>query len=394
MDAVEGRYQQLFETTPVSLWEEDWRAVFDDIERLRNEGVTDFETYFAQHPEVVSGLASKVQITDINTYSWTMFEADSKQQMLTSLDQVFDEASFPVFLKQMVSVANGETFFESEAYARTFKGRRLHVAMAARVFERQGDSVPVVLSMMDITQRKEMELELRQLNEELQRSNEELEQFAYVASHDLQEPLRMVASYTQLLEQRYGEHLDDRARKYIDYAVDGAKRMQGLISDLLELSRIGTQGKSLVPTSADEILDKVLANLRLSIEECGGRVTREPLPTVAADRGQLAQLLQNLIANGLKFHRPEAPPVIHVSAARADDAWTFSVRDNGIGIAEEFAGDVFNVFRRLNKRGEYEGNGIGLAVAKKIVARHKGRLWLESVPGEGSTFYFTLPTLD
>lgn len=393
MANLEQRYQEIFRLTPVGLWEEDWGKVLAALDELKAQGVTDFVGYFADNPSEVFRLAALVQITDINDYTWQLFEARDKQEMLTSLSEVFDEESFPVFMQQMVAFAVGETVVESEAYARTFKGNRLHVHMVLRRLEPAEGRVPVLLCMIDISKRKQVELQLAQVNLELKRSNEELEQFAYVASHDLQEPLRMVASYSQLLEKRYAAQLDERARKYISYSVDGAKRMQALIADLLRLSRIGMQGKVFEPVSVNDVVDRVITDLSITIGDVGGRVTRDELPSVSADDIQMGQLFQNLISNGLKFRRPDIVPEVQVSVSRDGDDWHFRIQDNGIGIDAEHLENVFVIFQRLHKRGEYEGTGIGLSAAKKIVERHGGRIWIESIVGEGSTFHFTLPAL-
>jgi PAS domain S-box-containing protein len=226
---------------------------------------------------------------------------------------------------------------------------------------------------------------------ELERSNAELEQFAYVASHDLQEPLRMVASYTQLLERHYGTALDDDAREYIGYAVDGVKRMRELIMDLLAYSRVGSRSGAFETTDAGRVLEQTIADLAAAIEESGAVVTHDPLPTVTADAGQLGQLLQNLLGNALKFHRDGVTPRVHIGARREGTFWVFSVNDNGIGIEPEYHERIFSIFQRLHGRGEYAGTGIGLAICKKIVERHGGRLWLDSTPGEGTTFHFSFP---
>jgi signal transduction histidine kinase len=225
---------------------------------------------------------------------------------------------------------------------------------------------------------------------ELARSNEELQQFAYVASHDLQEPLRMVASYTQLLEKRYKDKLDTDALEFIHYAVDGARRMQALINDLLAYSRVGTRGKPFTTTDCNIVLKLVLTNLKMAIEESGATVRSEPLPSLVADSTQLVQLFQNLIGNAIKFRREDEPPTIQISARRAGEEWEFSFRDNGIGIDPQHWERIFVIFQRLHTRDKYPGTGIGLAVCRKIVERHGGRLWVESTPGAGSTFMFTL----
>lgn len=224
---------------------------------------------------------------------------------------------------------------------------------------------------------------------ELARSNEELQQFAYVASHDLQEPLRMVSSYTQLLARRHGDKLDGDAREFMDFIVDGAARMKQLIEDLLEYSRVGTRGHDFEELESAQALDKALANLRIAREASGAQVTRGKLPRVNADGAQLAQVFQNLIGNAMKFHGTEAPRV-HVEGEVREDVWLFTVKDNGIGLDTQYAERIFMMFQRLHNKSEYPGTGIGLAICKKIAARHGGRIWVDSEPGQGSTFGFTL----
>ena len=242
----------------------------------------------------------------------------------------------------------------------------------------------------DVTERKRAEEERESLLHELERSNAELQQFAHVASHDLQEPLRMVASYTQLLEKRYKGSLDADADDFIAYAVDGARRMQNLIQGLLSYSRVGSRGKPFEPTECESVFEQALANLKLTIDESGAGVTHDPLPRVIADETQLIQLFQNLLANAIKFCGEEQPR-IHVSAKQDSNECLFSVSDNGIGINPEYFDRIFVIFQRLHGREEYPGTGIGLSVCKRIVERHGGRIWVESQPGEGSTFHFAIP---
>ncbi|MGC2731562.1 MAG: ATP-binding protein [Candidatus Sulfotelmatobacter sp.] len=252
------------------------------------------------------------------------------------------------------------------------------------------DGVLVTAAIRDISTRKKAEASLLNKIDELNRSNEELGQFAYIASHDLQEPLRMVASYTQLLSRRYKGKLDAEADEFIAFAVDGANRMQRLIQDLLAFSRVGTTGKDLHDTSSEEALSQALRNLRTAIQESGALVTHDPMPTVLADEMQLTQLFQNLVGNAIKYQNPGVPR-IHVAAARnGGGKWVFSVKDNGLGIDSQYFEKIFGMFQRLHKREEFAGTGIGLAICKKIIERHGSSITVESTLGQGSTFSFAL----
>jgi light-regulated signal transduction histidine kinase (bacteriophytochrome) len=263
---------------------------------------------------------------------------------------------------------------------------------------------------MDITDRKKAEaelkvhhdhlnelvimrtMELKSAMENLERSNKELEQFAYVASHDLQEPLRAVVSYLQFLENLYGENLDDKGRSFIAKAVNAAARMQAMITSLLMYSRITTHGKPFIPCDCAAIVKNAILDLQTVIDKRGAVVTCDSLPKIVADESHIERLFQNLIGNGIKFCDIETP-MVHISAKTENGAWIFSVKDNGIGIEEQYFGRIFKIFQRLHGRDKYEGTGIGLADCKKIVERHGGRIWVESTPGQGSTFFFTLGTM-
>ena len=252
-----------------------------------------------------------------------------------------------------------------------------------------GEVERILVLSINIDDRHRAEDALDRVNDELARSNAELEQFAYVASHDLKEPLRKIASFTELLAKRYRGRLDDRADEFIGYITDGARRMQLLVDDLLAFSRVGRRGQPFEPTESGAALERAVGNLTTTIRESGAKVTHGELPVVTSDPVQLEQLFQNLVGNAVKF-RGEDPPEVHVSAERSNRGWCFTIRDNGIGIAPEYHERVFELFRRLHGRGQYPGTGIGLALCRKIVERHGGNIWVESEPGKGSSFHFTI----
>jgi light-regulated signal transduction histidine kinase (bacteriophytochrome) len=239
------------------------------------------------------------------------------------------------------------------------------------------------------TQLKRAEEALARKAEELARSNAELQSFAYIASHDLQEPLRMIASYLELIERRYQGQLDQDANEFIAYAVDGANRLQRMINDLLAYARVQTRGKPFEPVDSEFILKQALTNLKMAIEESGVQISHDSLPSVMGDGSQLVQVFQNLIGNAIKF-RDEKPAQIHISVESKTNEWLFSVRDNGIGIDPQYQERIFAIFQRLHGK-QVPGTGIGLSLCRRIVERHGGKIWVESEPGKGATFYFTIP---
>ncbi|MEM7590840.1 MAG: ATP-binding protein [Cyanobacteria bacterium P01_A01_bin.83] len=286
----------------------------------------------------------------------------------------------------------GETFTEMEITTISPDGQPLSlITNGCPITDHNGKKFGAVVTIRDVTEGKQAEAQLNQLNVELLQSNQELEQFAYVASHDLREPLRMVISFTQLLAQRYGGKLDPDADTIIGFAVDGAKRMEILIEDLLLYSRLGKQNKTFKIVNCNLIIDQALSNLQLSIKESNVKITVKPLPQIVGDEVQLVQLFQNLINNAITYRRTDQPyPEISITATALDIGWLFSVADNGIGIDSENYHRIFEVFQRLHPKEKYSGTGIGLAICKKIVERHGGRIWVESELGQGSIFRFTL----
>ena len=331
------------------------------------------------------------RIVLINPAAIQLFGATTAEQVLGKPPSaIFHPDYHPIMQERIHTLLEGRPVPLVEGRIVQVGGEIRDVEVAAAPFDdRQGRAIQVILR--DITDRKQAEARLQQAADELARSNKELEQFAYIVSHDLQEPLRAVASFLQLLEVRFGQALGEKPREYIAFATDGAQRMSRLIQDLLDYSRIQRGNRKLAPVDMNAVFDQALANCAASIQEARAAVTRDDLPTVLGDRPQLGQLLQNLVGNAVKFRRPDVRPEVHVSATREDGQWAFQVRDNGIGIPADQADRVFQIFQRLHRREEYPGTGIGLAVCKKIVEQHGGRIGVESTPGEGSCFHFTLP---
>ena len=344
----------------------------------------------------------------------------------TAAEKIFGYSAEEVMGKNVKMLMPAPYQQEHDGYLQNYResGRKKIIGIGREVVgkRKDGSTFPMELAVSevqlkeqrlftgvvrDITERKEAEQqqaalnmkiafqaqEIAQNNTALKNSNEELKQFAYVASHDLQEPLRKVNSFCQLLQDEYSDQLDENAQSYIRFAVDGAKRMRNLVSDLLDFSRVETQGKPLEPTDVNEAYCQAIENLRLNIEENDATITADPLPSIQADRDQLVRLFQNLIGNAIKY-RGESPPEIQVRVQEQDFEWVISIQDNGIGMESQYYERIFVMFQRLHARDEYTGTGIGLAICKRIVDRLNGRIWVESEPGTGSTFFISVPKLE
>ena len=297
------------------------------------------------------------------------------------------------FYRQLWSTITSGQSWEGEMCNRKKDGTLYwEMARIAPVTNIDGKIINYVAVKEDISQRYALQEALRSQAEKLAQSNADLEQFAYAVSHDLQEPLRMVTSYMQLLRRRYGEKLDEDAHEFINFAVDAGQRLTQMIADLLAYSRVQTRASGLQPVNLNEAMESVRANLFAAITESDAQLEVHPLPTVMGDQAQLVSLLQNLIGNALKYRAAETRPHVRVSALREGELWHLMIRDNGIGIEEEHFDRIFGVFQRLHARDAYEGTGIGLALCKRVVDRHGGRIWVESVVGQGSTFHITLPS--
>ncbi len=330
-------------------------------------------------------LDDNLVVTYFNRAAEQLLRRKAEDVVGRRLFEAFPEAGGSVFEEKYAQAAREkvplvfETYFGRKPYENWYD---------VRVYP-QENGISVYFQVT--TERKRAGESLKKTMEELERSNKELEQFAYAVSHDLQEPLRTVASFVDLLAEKYKGKLDEKAGKYIFFAVDGATRMSTLINDLLAYSRVGTRGKQFAPVEMSSVFKKAEGNLNKAIDEGDAVITSDKLPQVSGDESQLIQLLQNLIGNAIKFRKKDVQPRIHVSAERRGGEWLFGVHDNGIGIEPGFQERVFTIFQRLHTREEYPGTGIGLAICRRIVERHEGRIWVESKPGEGSTFYFTLP---
>jgi len=317
----------------------------------------------------------------------------TREQAIGNVAYEFIQTKFPESLEQVVKEAIDKGHWAGELTHTTSTGKELVVESRWALRQgKDGELTGFLEVNRDITAKKLAEEALRSNMASLELANAELREFAYVASHDLQEPLRAVSSYVQLLAQRYKGRLDQDADDFIFFAQDGASRMQRLIEDLLAYSRVGTRKEPFEHIDCEAVFKETLLNLQLAIEGSGAMVSHDPLPTVSADRFQMVQLFQNLLSNAIKFHG-QSSPIIHVGVEKRKREWLFSVRDNGLGIEEQYFQRIFQVFQRLHGRDEYSGTGIGLAICKKIVERHGGRIWVESTPGTGATFYVTIPVI-
>ncbi|MGI9533989.1 MAG: ATP-binding protein [Thermodesulfobacteriota bacterium] len=306
------------------------------------------------------------------------------------LSVIFPEEDLPKDGRLIDTYISKEYVSKAEVRYQTKNGEIIPVSISSSVIKDiNGEIDGIVFVAQDISDYKRAE-QLARSSDALERSNKELQQFAYVASHDLQEPLRMITSYVQLLKRRYSDNLDSNANEFIDYAVDGAERMKKLIQDLLAFSRVGTSGEEFIITSMQTILEEIHSNLEISIKENNVVITNGPLPDLVVDRTQILQLFQNLITNAIKYRGDESPK-IHIEVQDNYTEWLFCFKDNGIGIEQKYADQIFVIFQRLHGKGEYSGTGIGLSIAKRIVERHGGQIWVESEPGKGSAFKFTIP---
>lgn len=389
-NAVTNRLLSLFMIWATALLTHQYRQGMEV--RLRLASIVE-STHDAIIGETLEG-----EVTSWNNGAEQMFgysPQESIGQYMTFLyppDRIAEEKDILGKLQRGIPIKNFETV------RRRKDGQEIPVSLTiSPIIDRWGNAIGASKILRDISQQKKLEnllaiqnLTLASHAASLKQSNEDLEQFAYIASHDLQEPLRTIHGFTQLLSERYKEQLDKQGQEFIGFVTDGANRMQTLIQDLLKYSRIQAQEQNSVPVNAEEVLNEILKHLRIVIEDKQASITHDPLPIIQTDRSHFHHLLQNLVTNAIKFHGPK-PPNIHVSAEERPEVWIFSIQDNGIGVGSEYFERIFLPFKRLHTREEYQGTGIGLAICKKIVERRGGRIWVESEVGRGSKFFFTLP---
>jgi PAS domain S-box-containing protein len=386
-EELQAAYEEMQATNEeMQATNEELQATTDELERTTAYRQTLLDTML----DVLLTTDSEGVITEVNKATERISGYSSDELIGKPLRQFFVDQDRAQAGIEQIKKESGISNYELTVLTKA--GKEVPVSFNATVLRDPAGRITGLLgSARDVTKQRQAESSLKQTMAQLESSNKELEQFAYVASHDLQEPLRMVSSYTQLLEKRYKDKLDSDADEFIGYVVDGVSRMQNLINSLLTYSRVTTKGKALAKTDCEAVLEVTITNLKKAIEESSADITYDPLPVVRADDVQLGQLFQNLIGNAIKF-RGKNNPRIHVSAEQKNSEWVFSVRDNGIGIEPQYHERIFQIFQRLHAKDEYPGTGVGLTICKKIVERHGGRIWVESKPGKGATFFFTLPT--
>ncbi|WP_239988540.1 sensor histidine kinase [Paramagnetospirillum kuznetsovii] len=388
----ETRYRTLFDSSPVSLWEEDFSAVKAAIDTVRRNIGSDFFGYLRQHPEFVRQCAALVRVIEVNTATLALHGAPDRDALLGNLGTTFTAKSFEAFERQLLAIWVGEWQLAVDAEVRTLDGQRRQVVVNWLVPEGHRQTLErVVVALEDVTERVAAEHSLEASMTRLMEANSELERFAFVAAHDLQEPVRGIVSFSQLLRRKLGETIDIEAHEFLDYLAAAAERMQAQVLGLISYTRVGGASRSFDATALDQALSVARDTLAATITATGAVIETSALPMVHGDASQLSEVFRNLIDNALKFAQPGVSPRILVDAKRNDSEWLIRVEDNGIGIDPRYAGEIFQVFRRLHGPGIYPGTGIGLATCRRIIERHGGRIWVDFSRSEGATLCFTLP---
>jgi PAS domain S-box-containing protein len=382
------------ETESIIIITQDITTLKNTEEELRRSK-TSFKTLAENSPDIINRIDKEFKTVYINPAIIEISGKSPEYFIGKSMDKlgIPEEFTVPLEEKSIKAFKTGE-IQEFETKMSTVKGLKTFYTFLAPEFDESGEVNTVFTVSHDITELKQAEKLLKETIRELERSNQELQQFAYVSSHDLQEPLRTIASFTQLLQRRYKGQLDSDADEFMEYTVEATIRMKEQIEGLLEYSRVGTKGGEFKPVDMNKILNQTIKSLDTSIKESDAKIEFDELPNVMGDADQLQRVFLNLISNAIKFRKPEEPLKIHISSKKEDNEYIFSVQDNGIGIEEQYSERIFTIFQRLHTRDVYKGTGIGLSIVKRIIERHGGRIWVESSFGEGSTFYFTIPILE
>ncbi|WP_245651337.1 ATP-binding protein [Paramagnetospirillum marisnigri] len=388
----ESRLRILFDSSPVSLWEEDFSEVKRRVDDLRNETGADFDSYLSRHPERVLELAALVRVIDVNAATLALHAAPDRQALLGNLVTTFTPSSLDAFRRQLLAIWAGESEVEVEGEVQTLTGCRRQVVVHWAVPPGHTERLDrVIVALEDVTERKAAEQRLSETIGQLLQANAELARITEIASHDLQEPVRSVVSFSQLLERRLGQTLDDECRELLGYLMAAARRMRDQAQGLLAYARIGGVNAAAEPVALGEVVAEAVASLTEAIRDSRAVVHVAPLPEVVGDRAELVELFRQLLANALKFALPGIPPVVTVAALEDAKGAHVTVNDNGIGIAPTYAEDVFEVFRKLHGPDQYPGAGVGLAICRKIVNRHQGFVWVDRDRRDGCTVHVLFP---
>ena len=381
----ERRYRNLFENSPISLWEEDHSFIKMHLDSLKEKGVKDFRTYLEDHPDEVIYCASMIKVIDVNKATLTLYKAKSKEEFLRGLNTVFCPETYPIFIEQLLAIANGETEFESETINQTFSGDKIDIFLSWSVAPGYEDTYSKVLvSIIDITERKRAE-------EEIRKKNEELETFVYMVSHDLKNPVVSIQGFCSSILKNQRDELNEKTLFYLQRVQANASLMSSLLEDLLELSRIGRIEDKKTEISVQEVIKSVWAGVSTSLATQDVEfILPKNLPQVLYSEKRLYQIFSNLLSNALKFRDEDRKTKVEIGHQEDKDNYTFFVLDNGIGIEQKYHNKIFESFSQL-KDIKSEGTGMGLAIVKKIVETNQGKVWVESQKGAGSTFYFTIP---
>jgi signal transduction histidine kinase len=377
------------------MWDEDFSAVKSLIDYLARSGISNIAEYLRGDADAVRDCVARVHVRHVNRVAREFYGAESEQHLIAALPSLFDDAALVVFREEVIAFVKGSPTFQADLSVTILNGERRRVVMNVSLLDApRGDWSKVVVTFTDITERRRLEQSLKSANESLRRLNQHLERFAYAAAHDLREPLRTIGLYAQLLQRQQKPEPGSGSEMSIGYILENAKRMETLVDDLL------TFAKAVEPSYQDAdggdadphvVIAEALSSLSKAVQDSSAQVHVDTdIPMVPMQAIHLRQVFQNLLSNAIKYHAVDQAPMIHVSGKTVADEVTLCVSDNGIGIRSDYHEQVFGIFKRLHGH-EIEGNGIGLALCRKIVEDYRGRIWVESVPGEGSSFYFTIP---